>query len=83
MIDDWASRKTLLSIGKSYRVTGHVLNPTGPDFIIGEQVTLRSVGYIPYDNSHVYEFETESGVLKRAWLNDASPAKSITESFRE
>jgi hypothetical protein len=79
---EWAGRKTLLTVGKSYRVSRNTRNPLGPDSIAGERVRLLDVGYLTYDSSYTFTFEDDASVRKSYWLNDADPSNLVTEIFQ-
>lgn len=83
MKEDWDLRRTALEAGATYRVAVPARSiPEGPDFVVGEDVRLRQVGYSHYDSSHVYIFEAPDGRQKQYWLHDDEPLETLHEAFQ-
>jgi hypothetical protein len=83
MAEGWSERRHLLTEGKLYLVRRDVDSPTTPGFVAGEVLRLRDFGYIPYDNSWVYDFEAADGSLRSFWLHDIQDASRVRETFEE
>lgn len=74
---DWSRRKAIFTPGARYRVK----QKAHGGFEAGEIVIFERVAYSHYDNTHYFEFHSESGAGKSWLLNDNDPLDTWQQIF--